>query len=69
MISFLHSLLSAESPVVIFLTLSIVTCYVLHVTVMQLLLLFIEFVTIQSHTKLRSANACIQTDKQFYMAK
>ena len=27
------------------------------------------FVTIQSHAKLRSANACIQADKQFYMAK
>ena len=26
-------------------------------------------VTIQSHAKLRSANACIQSDKQFYMAK
>ena len=26
-------------------------------------------VTIQSHAKLRSANACIQADKQFYMAK
>ena len=29
----------------------------------------IKFVTIQSHAKLRSANACIQADKQFYMAK
>jgi hypothetical protein len=27
------------------------------------------FVTIQSHAKLRSANACIQSDRQFYMAK
>lgn len=27
------------------------------------------FVTFQSHAKLRSANACIQADKQFYMAK
>jgi len=27
------------------------------------------FVTFQSHAKLRSANACIQSDKQFYMAK
>ena len=27
------------------------------------------FVTIQSHAKLLSVNACIQTEKQFYMAK
>jgi len=26
-------------------------------------------ITIQSRAKLRSANACIQADKQFYMAK
>ena len=28
-----------------------------------------KMLTIQSHAKLRSANACIQADKQFYMAK
>jgi len=28
-----------------------------------------KMLTIQSHAKLRSANACIQADTQFYMAK
>jgi len=35
----------------------------------NILNIFEKMITIQSHAKLHSANACIHADMQFYMAK